>query len=76
MKILTGNDLRSGAVTWWTGKGWSLFVDDAVDCPVEVPASLMGLCGFLGDLPCWMPRGAVIGGKGAVCDWAPAFPIV
>jgi len=39
-------------------------VDDAVDCPVEVPAWLMGLCGFLGDLPCWMPRGAVIGGKG------------
>ena len=22
----------------------------------------------LGDLPCWMPRGAVIGGKGAGCD--------
>ncbi len=31
MKILTGNDLRSGAVTWWTGTGWSLSVDDAVD---------------------------------------------
>lgn len=31
MKILTGNDLRSGAVTWWTGSGWSLSVDDAVD---------------------------------------------
>jgi hypothetical protein len=31
MKILTGNDLRSGAVTWWNGTGWSLFVDDAVD---------------------------------------------
>ena len=38
-------------------------VDDAVDCPVEVPAWLMGLCGILGDLPCWMSRGAVIGGK-------------
>ena len=48
-------------------------VDDAVDCPVEVPAWLMGLCGFLGDLPCWMPRGAVIGGKCAGCDWAPCF---
>ena len=48
-------------------------VDDAVDCPVEVPAWLMSLCGFLGDLPCWMPRGAVIGGKGAGCDWAPCF---
>jgi len=32
---------------------------------------LMGLCGFLGDLPCWMPQGAVIGGKGANCDCAP-----
>jgi len=38
-------------------------VDDAVDCPVEIPAWLMGLCGFLGDLPYWMPRGAVIGGS-------------
>jgi len=31
MKILTGNDLGSGAVTWWNGSVWSLFVDDAVD---------------------------------------------
>ncbi|GGZ14146.1 DUF2849 domain-containing protein [Novosphingobium colocasiae] len=31
MKILTGNDLKSGAVTWWTGKGWSLDVNDAAD---------------------------------------------
>ena len=31
MKILTGNDLRSGAVTWWNGTGWSLRVNDAVD---------------------------------------------
>ena len=31
MKILTGNDLKSGAVTWWTGSGWSLDVNDAVD---------------------------------------------
>ncbi len=31
MKILTGNDLASGAVTWWDGQGWSLHVDDAVD---------------------------------------------
>ena len=41
--------------------------------PVEVPAWLMGLCGFLGDLACGIPRGAVIGGKGAGCDWAPCF---
>ncbi|MFL0357296.1 DUF2849 domain-containing protein [Erythrobacter sp. GH1-10] len=31
MKILTGNDLKSGAVVWWDGTEWSLYVDDAVD---------------------------------------------
>ena len=31
MIILTGNDLKTGAVTWWDGSGWSLHVDDAVD---------------------------------------------
>ena len=31
MKILTGNDLKSGAVVWWDGTGWSQYVDDAVD---------------------------------------------
>ena len=31
MKILTGNDLKSGAVIWWNGQGWSLHVDDAAD---------------------------------------------
>ncbi len=31
MKILTGNDLRTGAVVWWDGQGWSLHVTDAVD---------------------------------------------
>lgn len=31
MKILTGNDLKTGAVTWWTGEGWSLHVEDSVD---------------------------------------------
>jgi len=31
VKILTGNDLKSGAVTWWDGSSWSLHVDDAVD---------------------------------------------
>jgi hypothetical protein len=31
MRILTGNDLKTGAVTWWTGRDWSLHVEDAVD---------------------------------------------
>jgi len=31
MKILTGNDLATGDVIWWTGEGWSIHVNDAVD---------------------------------------------
>ncbi|MBV1689107.1 DUF2849 domain-containing protein [Novosphingobium sp. G106] len=31
MKILTGNDLKTGAVIWWDGQGWSLHVEDAVE---------------------------------------------
>ncbi|CAN5391649.1 hypothetical protein BH09PSE3_BH09PSE3_19690 [soil metagenome] len=31
MKILTGNDLKSGDVVWWTGNGWSRHVEDACD---------------------------------------------
>ena len=31
MKLLTGNDLKSGAVTWWDGVQWSLHVEDAID---------------------------------------------
>ena len=31
MKLLTGNDLASGAVTWWTGSGWALHVEEAAD---------------------------------------------
>jgi len=31
VKILTGNDLASGDVVWWTGTGWSRHVEDAVD---------------------------------------------
>jgi hypothetical protein len=30
MKILTGNDLASGDVTWWAGSYWSRHVEDAV----------------------------------------------
>ena len=31
MKLLTGNDLSTGDVTWWTGSGWSRHVEDAAD---------------------------------------------
>ena len=31
MKLLTGNDLPSGDVVWWTGGGWSRHVEDAAD---------------------------------------------
>jgi len=31
MKILTGNDLKTGSVVWWDGTGWSAYVDHAVD---------------------------------------------
>ena len=31
MKILTGNDLKNGAVIWWDGQGWSRDVATAVD---------------------------------------------
>jgi Protein of unknown function (DUF2849) len=31
VKLLTGNDLKSGDVIWWDGKGWSRKVEDAVD---------------------------------------------
>lgn len=38
MKILTGNDLPSGDVIWWTGEGWSRHVDDAVDVGADAAA--------------------------------------
>jgi hypothetical protein len=31
MNILTGNDLASGDVIWWTGNGWSRHVEEAAD---------------------------------------------
>ncbi len=31
MRIITGNDLKTGAVIWWTGRDWSIHVEDAVD---------------------------------------------
>ena len=35
MKFLTGNDLPTGDVIWWTGKGWSRQIEDAVDAGDE-----------------------------------------
>jgi hypothetical protein len=40
MKILTGNDLKTGAVVWWDGSGWSLHVEDAVDAGADGDAIL------------------------------------
>ena len=31
MKLLTGNDLASGDVIWWTGSDWSRHIEDAAD---------------------------------------------
>jgi hypothetical protein len=31
LKVVTGNDLRSGDVIWWAGDGWSRHVEDAID---------------------------------------------
>jgi hypothetical protein len=29
--LLTGNDLATGDVIWWTGEGWSRHIGEAVD---------------------------------------------
>jgi hypothetical protein len=31
MKLLTGNDLKTGDVIWWTGETWSRHVAEAAD---------------------------------------------
>ena len=38
IKLLTGNELLTGDVLWWTGAGWSLHLRDAV--AVDDPALL------------------------------------
>jgi len=40
MRIITGNDLKTGAVTWWTGYDWSLHVEDAVDAGADAEADM------------------------------------
>lgn len=41
MKIITGNDLKTGAVIWWSGYEWSLYVDDAGDAGDQAEAIAM-----------------------------------
>ncbi|MXO84721.1 DUF2849 domain-containing protein [Altererythrobacter aurantiacus] len=31
MMLITGNDLLTGAVIWWTGSDWSVHIEDAID---------------------------------------------
>ncbi len=38
IKILTGNDLLTGDVTWWTGTGWSTNVNQAATLGDDAPA--------------------------------------
>ena len=40
MKLLTGNDLKSGAVVWWTGSDWSPHIADAVDAESDAETVL------------------------------------
>jgi len=40
VKLLTGNDLASGDVIWWTGSGWSRHVGEAADVGAEGEAIL------------------------------------
>ncbi|MGB7405626.1 MAG: DUF2849 domain-containing protein [Pacificimonas sp.] len=30
MRLVTGNDLKTGDVVWWTGDGWSRSIADAI----------------------------------------------
>ena len=38
MKILTGNDLKTGAVVWWDGQDWSIHVEDAAEVGEDADA--------------------------------------
>ncbi len=40
MKILTGNDLKTGDVVWWDGQNWSRDVNDAADAGGDADAIL------------------------------------
>jgi uncharacterized protein (DUF2126 family) len=38
VKLLTGNDLKTGDVVWWTGSDWSRHVADAEEAARRVNA--------------------------------------
>ena len=38
MRLVTGNDLPTGDVTWWTGTGWSRHIEEAVDAGTHAEA--------------------------------------
>jgi hypothetical protein len=38
MILITGNDLPTGDVIWWTGQDWSRHIADAVDAGSEAEA--------------------------------------
>ena len=40
MKILTGNDLKTGDVVWWDGEGWSRHIEDAADASEDAETIL------------------------------------
>ena len=40
MKLLTGNDLKTGDVVWWDGHNWSRHIEDAVDAGDEAETIL------------------------------------
>src|SRR3546814_16032030 len=40
VRIVTGNDLKTGDVIWWTGQGWSRHLAKAVDAGNKAEAIL------------------------------------
>ena len=38
VKLVTGNDLATGDVTWWTGHGWSRHIEEATDAGADAEA--------------------------------------
>jgi len=38
VRIITGNDLKTGVVIWWTGYDWSIHVEEAIDAGNQAEA--------------------------------------